>query len=281
MRRIVGMLSLLAAVIAVPTASARVLLVGTYHGIRGGYSSIQAAVDAARTGDFILVAPGDYKEQADHRRNRGPQPDDYPAGVVIAKARITLRGMNRNAVIVDGTKPGSTRCSNRSRAQDLGVADGRAGHLGRNGILVWQANDVTVQNLTICNFLNGPAGDNGNEIWWQGGHENGGIGGHGFLGTYLSTTSTYFGSENDRGAVRDLLQPLERGDVDQRLRLELQRLGLLHRRLQAGVRPGDEPRPGGIQRPRLLGVELRGPDAGRELRVRQQRGRVRHQQPER
>ena len=41
------------------------LRVGTYHGIRGQYRSIQAAVNAARPGDWILVGPGDYKTQAD------------------------------------------------------------------------------------------------------------------------------------------------------------------------------------------------------------------------
>ncbi len=41
------------------TASGKVLLVGTYRDHAGKYSSIQAAVDAAQPGDWILVAPGD------------------------------------------------------------------------------------------------------------------------------------------------------------------------------------------------------------------------------
>jgi hypothetical protein len=40
-------------------AAPRVLLVGSYQGIPGQYSSIQAAVDAARPGDWILIGPGD------------------------------------------------------------------------------------------------------------------------------------------------------------------------------------------------------------------------------
>ena len=59
-------------------------------------------------------------------------------------------------------------------------------------MFIWQANNVNVENMTVCNFLNGPAGDNGNEVWWQGGHEAGGIGGHGFTGSYLSATNTFF-----------------------------------------------------------------------------------------
>jgi len=39
-------------------AAPHVLLVGTYHGIAGGYTSIQAAVNAAKPGDWILVGPG-------------------------------------------------------------------------------------------------------------------------------------------------------------------------------------------------------------------------------
>src|ERR1700712_5505122 len=43
----------------------QVLLVGTYQGHAGKYKTIQSAVDAAAPGDWILVAPGDYKETAD------------------------------------------------------------------------------------------------------------------------------------------------------------------------------------------------------------------------
>ena len=50
-----------AALLARAAANAEVLRVGTYNGIPGQYSSIQAAVNAAQPGDWILVAPGDYK----------------------------------------------------------------------------------------------------------------------------------------------------------------------------------------------------------------------------
>ena len=46
-------------------AAPRVLLVGTFHGHAGQYATIQSAVNAARPGDWILVAPGDYHENAD------------------------------------------------------------------------------------------------------------------------------------------------------------------------------------------------------------------------
>ena len=47
------------------TAGARVFHVGTFEG-KKGKSSLQKAVEAAAPGDWILVAPGDYKETGDH-----------------------------------------------------------------------------------------------------------------------------------------------------------------------------------------------------------------------
>ena len=176
--------------IAAPAASARVLRVGTFHGIRGQYRSIQAAVDAAGRGDWILVAPGDYKTSSSSAPKGA---DDSPAGILITKPHIYLRGMNRNTVIVDGTKPGSPRCASSKAAQNFGPK-GDKGALGLNGIMVWKADDVWVQNLTVCNFLGG-SGDVGNEVWWNGGDGSGKIGGHGYYGSYLTATSTFFGGE--------------------------------------------------------------------------------------
>ena len=139
-----------------PRATARVLLVGTFHGHAGPYQTIQAAVDAAQSGDWILVAPGDYHEVAD---TTGPESEYVAAGgfggVYIDKSNIHLRGMSRSSVIVDGTKPGAPVCSADPADQSYGRVgtDGKAE--GRNGILVWQANGVSVDNLTVCNFLAG------------------------------------------------------------------------------------------------------------------------------
>jgi hypothetical protein len=189
MRRFVGVLLVAIGALALSSvAGARVLRVGKYKGIAGQFASIQAAVDAARPGDWILVGPGDYKEGSD-RAPRGHR--DVPAGVLITTPRIYLRGMNRNTVIVDGTKPGSAPCSRRRSDQELGPH-----HRGLNGVMVWKADDVWIQNLTTCNYLHG-SGDTGNEVWWNGGYgsRRGGIGGHGYVGSYLNATATFFGNE--------------------------------------------------------------------------------------
>ena len=174
-------------------AAPKVLLVGTYKGIHGQYTSVQAAVNAAAPGDWILVAPGDYKTTSITSPKGEP---DMPAGVMIATADLHLRGMNRNTVVIDGTKPGSPQCSNKTADQTFGPNLGGS-PAGLNGVMVWKADNVTVQNMTVCNFLGGSGGDGqtGNEIWWNGGANSGKVGGWGFTGTYLNATSTYYGSE--------------------------------------------------------------------------------------
>src|SRR3954447_8037169 len=108
-----------------PAKGHRVLLVGK----NGTYKKIQAAVNAAHPGDWILIAPGDYKET-----------------VRIRKDNIHLRGMSRNGVIVDGTKSGPP-CSSKPSDQDFNRGD------EGNGIVVEKADGVYIENLTACNFL--------------------------------------------------------------------------------------------------------------------------------
>ena len=102
---------------------AAVLLVGSYQGIPGQYSSIQAAVDAARPGDWVLIGPGDYHETG----NRVPPgaAGDITAGaaVLVTTPNIWIRGMDRNGVVLDGTKPGAPPCSSAPADQNLGPLD--------------------------------------------------------------------------------------------------------------------------------------------------------------
>lgn len=53
--------------------------------VPGSFATIQQAVDAAEPGDLILVAPGTYHER-----------------VAVSTPRITIRGEDRNTVILDG-----------------------------------------------------------------------------------------------------------------------------------------------------------------------------------
>jgi hypothetical protein len=201
-----------AALVSVSAASGSVLRVGSYHGIRGQFRSIQAAVDAAKPGDWILVGPGDYKEVAAHAP-KGHR--DTPAGVLISTPRLYLRGMNRNTVVVDGTKPGSPKCSKKNAEQEYGPAGPKhSGPLGLNGVMVWKADNVWVQNLTVCNYPHG-SGDTGNEIWWNGGDGSGKIGGRGYLGSYLNTTSTFFKNEKTAPAYGIFSSNWDGGTWDQ------------------------------------------------------------------
>ena len=194
-------------------AGATVLRVGSFHGVQGQYTSIQAAVNAAKPGDWILIGPGDYKTSLGSVHAPKGHPG-FPAGVLITTRDLHIRGMNRNTVIVDGTKPGSAACSRQAAAQNFGprnvssdsgyAIQASADHdAGLNGLMVWKASNVSIENLTACNFLGGRDGDGqtGNEIWWNGGAESGKVGGHGFSGSYLNATSTYLAGKSAAGEV--------------------------------------------------------------------------------
>ena len=157
-----AVMALAVAVTVAPAKSHRVLRVSKH----GPYRTIQSAVNAAHPGDWILIAPGDYKET-----------------VRIRKNDIHLRGLSRSGVIVDGTKSGPP-CSPRAKDQNLGRGD------NGNGVEIFKANGVSVENLTACNFLG-----EGNQIWWNGGDGSGKIGMTTYHGAFLSATTTYFSSK--------------------------------------------------------------------------------------
>ncbi len=176
-----------------PKTDFAVLLVGSYHGVKGDYSTIQSAVNASKPGDWILVAPGDYHETDDLTNPPASYSEGEFGAVTITTPDIHLRGMNRSTVVVDGTKPGSPECASAPADQQFGnVVGGQA--VGRNGIVVFKANGVSVENLTVCNILAGSE-DSGNSIWWNGGDNTGAIGLTGYSGAYLTATTSYFGGE--------------------------------------------------------------------------------------
>lgn len=114
------------------------------------YTTIQEAVNASTSGDWVLIEPGVYYEAVK---------------VTPAQSGIWIRGMDRNKVILDGQNaPG-------------------------NGIEIYKADNVWVENLTVRNFDTG-CSECGNEIWWNGGANSGEIGAHGWYGRYLTTYDT-------------------------------------------------------------------------------------------
>ncbi len=124
-------------------AGARVLRVGTWHGIKGQYNSIEAAVKASKPNDWILVAPGDWKT---HSSGEFPSNShhQFPAAILLTKPGVYLRGMNRNKVIVDGTKSGPP-CNHIKADQNFGPPP-RAAPLASTGS--WSGRPTTSGSRT-------------------------------------------------------------------------------------------------------------------------------------
>jgi hypothetical protein len=143
-------LGALVALALATSAQARTLVVTQATVTYPHFSSIQAAVDAAAPGDWILIDVGTYTEP-----------------VSITTPRLHLRGIDRNAVVIDGQ------------------------HQVGNGIEVFKVDGVSIENLTVHDF-DRPSrnGEDGNEIWWNGGDGSGTIGLHRWKGRYLTAYST-------------------------------------------------------------------------------------------
>ena len=91
--------------------------------------------------------------------------------MLVTTPNLHLRGMDRNRVIVDGTASGAAPCSSDPALQDF-----RPNGSGRNGIEALKTDGVSVENLTVCNFLTDSTGNNGNQIWFNGGDGSGTVG---------------------------------------------------------------------------------------------------------
>ena len=140
-------------------ASATVRVVSKTKSGANVYSTIQGAVNAASPSDWVLIEPGKYDES-----------------VLVETPGLHIRGLDRNAVIIDGLHETSAE--------------------GRNGIEVFKTSHVSVENLTVRNFDRATRdGGNGNEIWWNGGDGTGVIGAEGWHGAYLTAYDSGEGSE--------------------------------------------------------------------------------------
>lgn len=99
----------------------------TLH-VPGDYKTIQAAVNASKPGDLILVAKGVYREAVDVTPDAKTHSNPHD---------ITIRGVDRNGVILDGQ------------------------FKLENGIRVLGAAGVVVENMTARNYLS-------NGFFWTG-----------------------------------------------------------------------------------------------------------------
>jgi hypothetical protein len=103
---------------------------GTTIEVPGDHETIQAAVDAASPGDLILIEPGTYEE-----------------AVNVTTDDLTIRGLDRNEVILEG-------------GFDL-----------ENGVRILEADGVAVENMTLQNYTR-------NGVFWTGSD--------GYRGSYLT-----------------------------------------------------------------------------------------------
>ena len=258
--------------------SARVLLVGTYKGKTGKYKSIQAAVNAARPGDWILVGPGDYHETADETGPHGNPAVGAMGGVYITKSGLTVRGMNRSSVIVDGTARGRQAVQRGAEGAELrrGGQEGHARRPQRDPGLEGQRRQRREPDR-----LQLPGRHRG--VRQRGLVERGRRVGEdrpARLLVQLPDRHLDVLQQGDDGRrVRGLLQQLGRpGEVESALRQQHERLGHLRRRLPPSLQCRPGPPVDGEQRARLLRHELRRDHRHRELAVRPQPGRPGHQQ---
>jgi len=114
--------------------TARVRRVGTFAGVKGGFKSIQKAVDKSEPGDWVLVAPGDYKEKG----TRAPAGAAEAAG---GKGAIRLRRPDpfhqaakgsRQSLAGGGRRDVRVRCRAGENLRADG-ADSRSEWAGRSG----------------------------------------------------------------------------------------------------------------------------------------------------
>src|SRR5205085_90928 len=132
----------------IPPPKRRVLRVGTFNGKKGQCKTIQEAIHAAAPGNWILIGPGDYKQSSSQHMEGAMGDDRAGADIVITTPGLHIRGMNRNQVMLDGTKPGYPECSSEEAAQYLGEPEAGGGFTGNNGIVVYKAEGVWLQNFS-------------------------------------------------------------------------------------------------------------------------------------
>ncbi len=112
------------------------------------YSTIQAAIDAASSGDVINVYPGNYYETASNRSVFGTN-GPHQFGLFIDKDNLTIRGVNADGAVITNSSDVAAFITTNSTA-----------NFGPSGVFV-QSNNVTIQGLGIGdNIVNGAVSSN-------------------------------------------------------------------------------------------------------------------------
>jgi hypothetical protein len=93
--------------------------------------TIQAAVDAARPGDLVLIAPGTYREN-----------------VVVCSPDITIRGQDRNTAVLDGTAQEKRSSAFTVLADNVVIENLTAHHYSGNGFWWYEVTGYRGSYLT-------------------------------------------------------------------------------------------------------------------------------------
>jgi hypothetical protein len=116
------------------------------------YPTIQAAVDAAQSGDNVMVSPGVYSDVVH------TPPGDTTRCVVVMKSGITLRGAGMNYTVIDANSLGrGIYCSGVSNAsiENLTIRESLAGGVG-GAILCRENSTPTISHCEVT--ANGDGG---------------------------------------------------------------------------------------------------------------------------
>ena len=104
------------------------------------YTTIQSAIDAAKTGDIISVAEGTYSEN-----------------LVVKMNGISIIGENQEKTIIDGKKTGSAVKIEANNVKLSGFTVQNSGGSGQSygGISLYSANNNIIANMIIVNNVMG------------------------------------------------------------------------------------------------------------------------------
>lgn len=127
------LISICVILLSIEFASAATLNVGQGQ----TYSTIQSAIDAAKTGDVISVAEGTYSEN-----------------LVVKTNGISIIGKDKEKTIIDGKKTGSTiKIDQANNVKVSGFTIQNSGGSGQSdaGISLYRANNNFIANVILVN----------------------------------------------------------------------------------------------------------------------------------